>query len=487
MASLLALEEEVDAFCGERAQRCADAFAGRTPVPDLAAVERAHPEVVSPETVPALQAALESPRTLEAQQPRLLALLPFLRRAAVEAQARASLDALAHARRASTVHAAGTVRPLWGSWAAVAEEANTERRAALARATAEAEWALLSSVQRRWEAVHSAGGLLAEAARPTLEAEATDFLTATEDAYRDVLGFALKRLDVTLRPLPRGDAGLQELLRLGHTPRPGAFPQAERLAVLRRWLLQTGLTLEAQGRLRVEEVDEGGFPGAASFAVQVPNRVLLVLPADGRGAFPEVLQAVGRARAVAAVSASASLAARRLGDAAVRASAGHLFQGVLTSSGWLRRFLGLGRSEAREVARLSALVQLGELRLLAARLPFVRTALDVGPSEALLRSTANALSEALFLRVPLGAVLPAFADWPGEADALRAAALADVLQVHADECFDAEDFRNPSAARWLLGQWARGTDGDAEALAKELGQTLSLLRVGRRLEAVLGA
>jgi hypothetical protein len=237
----------------------------------------------------------------------------------------------------------------------------------------------------------------------------------------------------------------------------------------------------------VEEASVAGLPAATCFAVRVPGRVRLVLPAEGRGAFPEVLDAVGRARAAAAVSVSASLAARRLGDASVRASAGHLFRGVLTSSYWLRRFLGLGRAEAKEVARLSALVQLGELRLWAARLPFSRTAFEVGPSEALLQAAAGAASEALFLEVPEGAVLPALSGWPSEAEALRAAALADVLQAQADERFDAEGFRNPSAARWLSGVWARGAETDADALAAELGQKLSLLKLGERLQAVLGA
>jgi hypothetical protein len=490
MASLQALEEDVEAFCRERAQADADAATGRTPHADAGAVERAHPGVVSRDTLAALEAAAESPRTQDAHRPRLLALLPFLRHAAVEAEARPALDALERARKRSTVHAAGTQRPLLGAWSAVAEEADTQRRAALARASAEAELALLGTVQRRWEAVHSAGrrlGVAVPQRRPDLEAEATDFLAATEDAWRDVLAFACRRLDVTLRPLPHGDAGLQDLLRLAHTPLPGVFPQKERLGVLRRWLLETGLTLEAEGRLRVEDGREAGLSEAACFAVEVPERVHLVLPANGRGAFSAVLDALGRARATAAVSTSASLAARRLGDASVRASAGLLFRGVLTSAPWLRRFLGLGRAEAKEVARLSALVQLGELRMLAARLPLLQTSEGVGPSQAGVRTVANAVSEALFLQVPEGTALPALEGWPGEAEALRAAALAEAIKVQADERFDAEDFRNPSAARWLSALWARGADVDADALAEELGGKLSLGTVGRRLQAVLGA
>jgi hypothetical protein len=489
MASLQALEEDTDAFCRAQALALADAAAGRTSLADMGAVERAHPEVVSRDTVAALAAAAESPRTPDAQRPRLLALLPFLRRAALEAAARPALDALQAARAASTVQAAGTQRPLLGAWAAVAEEANTARRAALALASAETELLLLGAVQRRFEALHAAGRGLHEAAPVplALQAEAADFLKATEDAWRDVLAFACRKLESHLRPLPHGDAGLQELLRLAHTPLPGVFPGQERLRVLRRWLAEAGLPLEAEGRLRVEE-DAGAHVSESSyFAVQVPERILLVLPADGRGGFPAFLDAAGRARAAASVSPSASLGARRLGDRAVRASAGFLFRGVLTSPSWLRRFLGLGRNEAREVARLCALAQLGELRMLAARLPFLGTSGDVEPSLARLTTLANATSEALFLDVPVGALLPALASWPTEVDTLRAAALAECLKAKADERFDAEDFRNPSAARWLASVWARGSDVDADTHAAELGGRLSLLEVGRRLTTALGA
>ena len=139
------------------------------------------------------------------------------------------------------------------------------------------------------------------------------------------------------------------------------------------------------------------------------------------------------------------------------------------------------------MARLCALAQLGELRMLAARLPFLGTSGDVEPSLARLTTLANATSEALFLDVPVGALLPALASWPTEVDTLRAAALAECLKAKADERFDAEDFRNPSAARWLASVWARGSDVDADTHAAELGGRLSLLEVGRRLTTALGA
>jgi hypothetical protein len=490
MASLQALEEEVEAYCRERAQALADRATGRVAWADVGAVEKAHPLVVAKETVFAVQSASESRGTPDGHRPRLLALLPFLRRAALEARARPFEDALARARLASTVRTAGAELPLAGAWTAVAEEPDSARRAALARAAAEAELSLWDAVQRRWEALHTAArglGLPGPWTRSPLAAEAADFLRATEAAWRDVLGYALRKQDVGLRPLPHGEAGLEALLRLAHTPVPGAFPRREGLGVLRRWLAEAGLPLEASGRLRLGEASEAGQQEAACFPVEVPERVLLVVPHGGHGAFPQLLEAAGRARAAASVQASAGLRARRLGDASVRAAAGPLFRGVLLSTPWLRRFLRLGPTEAKEVARLAALAHLGELRMLAARLPVLQALEDGGPSLALLRTAAQAVGEALFLRVPLGAVLPAFGGWPLEAEALQAAALAECLKRSADERFDAEDFRNPEAARWLGTLWARGADVDASVLAEELGGSLSLRQVGQRLEAVLGA
>jgi hypothetical protein len=491
MASLQALEDEVEAFCRDRALALADAATGRTAVADLGAVERAHPLVVSADTVGALRAALGSTRTPEAQRPRVEALVPFVAHAASDAAVRDEDDALRAARRTHLVTTAGASFPLANAWAAVQEEADTARRAALAKATEAAELQLLGGVERRWEATRTAAlRLLPEPRRPTadLEAEAEGFLRSTEDAWRDVLGYALRRLDVGLRPLPQGDAALHDALRLADSPLPGAFPAAERLDAVRRWLSSSGLGLEAKGRVRLDEEGKAGLPQAESFAVEVPERILLVLPAQGHGSFGALLLAAGRARAAAAVPASASLLARRLGDEAVRASAGLLLRFVLLSPPWLRRFLGHGKSEAREVARLSALAQLLELRLAAARLPVLLRLEEAGPSLAGLQSLAGASTEALFLHVAEGATVPAVWSPAADADVLRAAALAECLRHAADERFDAEDFRNPDAARWLEQLWARGAAQDADALAQDVsGAKASLDGVAQRLLAVLGA
>jgi len=377
----------------------------------------------------------------------------------------------------------------------VALEPDRARRAALAHGAAEAELELLGAVQRRWEAAAGAAGALGPKDFPslglpsdeTLDAEAARFLAITEDAWREVLAYALHRLDVRLRPLPAGEAEMHDLERLGAEPLPGAFEPAERLAAVRRWLDDAGLGLAAAGSLRL---DDGVRPYAQDFAIEVPGEVYLVTPGEplGHGPFPVLLESAGRARAAAAVAPTASLEAARMGDPAVGGAAGLSFRSRLRSERWLRRYLGHGRRMAREVARLSALAELGELRMLAARLPVVRALWATGPSRAALDALAGAASEALRVRVPPGAVLSAVSGRPSEANRLRAAALAARIERAADERFDAEDFRNPEAARWLAGLWARGAELDAQALGEALGGgPLSLSEVSRALLGVLGA
>ncbi|MGO8971359.1 MAG: hypothetical protein ACLQDQ_17530 [Myxococcaceae bacterium] len=491
MASLQALEDAVESFCHAREQALAEEAMGRTERADVGALERAHPLAVSADTLAAVRAAAGSSGTPDAQRPRLEALAPFLASAAVAAAARSAEEALANARRTTQVSVGGGSWALPGVWGAVAEEPERTRRTALARTAAEAEERLLGAVQRSWEAAHRAAVALdvrLPAPSAQLAAEAVDFLRSTEEGWRDVLGYACRRLEPGLRPLPHGEAGLHDFLRLSVWPLPGAFPSKEALLPVRRWMDASGLTLAAGGRVQLAEDGTGRLAEAAAFAVEVPERILLVQPGPGHGAFSRLLAAAGRARALAAVQPSASLAARRLGDEAVRASAGWLLKGALLSEPWLRRFLGHSKAAAREVARLSALVQLGELRMLATQLPLLPGLLDSGPSEAALGTLAAAVTEALWLAVPKGALLPLLAGGPPPSQPLRAAALAESLRHTADERFDAEDFRNPGAAVWLASVWARGAQLDAEALARDVsGAPLSLAAVGRRLLAVLGA
>jgi hypothetical protein len=71
---------------------------------------------------------------------------------------------------------------------------------------------------------------------------------------------------------------------------------------------------------------------------------------------------------------------------------------------------------------------------------------------------------------------------------LRAAALASCIWAEADRRFDADDLRNPVAARWLVAIWSQGAPEVAERMAPALcGAQLGLERIGAELVAVLGA
>ena len=232
MASLQALEEDVEAFCQARAQALAEEATGQRVQANLGAADGAYPPVVSPETLAAIRSAAANPATPEDQLPRLKALLPFLAHAAVEATTRDVEEGLHVAARAATVWAGAPSGRFWGCGRPSREEADRTRRAALARAAAEAEEARLDEAQRRWEARHRAAlalGVTPAAVSAGLQAEALDFLRSTEDGFRDVLGYALRRLEPGLRPLPAGEGALHDLLRLARQPLPGAYPEVDAL------------------------------------------------------------------------------------------------------------------------------------------------------------------------------------------------------------------------------------------------------------------
>ena len=76
----------------------------------------------------------------------------------------------------------------------------------------------------------------------------------------------------------------------------------------------------------------------------------------------------------------------------------------------------------------------------------------------------------------------------GACGGYRSAALASCLWAEADRRFDADEFRNPLAARWLVAIWSQGAPEMPEQMATALCATrLGLERVGAELVGVLGA
>src|SRR5262244_3225155 len=116
MASLNALRADAEAWLEEMGRARAQAAPGAA---QLAAVDAAHPEVVSPETARAVRALLESSRVPEHELPRLRILARFLEDASLEAAAREGHSALEAARWRSAPES-GVEAPLVEAEAALA-------------------------------------------------------------------------------------------------------------------------------------------------------------------------------------------------------------------------------------------------------------------------------------------------------------------------------------------------------------------------------
>jgi hypothetical protein len=491
MASLNALRAKAEAWL----QAVGEARAAAFPAPaDLGAVDGRHPEVTSAETVRAIRGLLVSDRVGEGQRPRLRLLVRFLEGAVAAARSRSATRALEEARRRPAVETEDASLSVGEAEATLVRTEDRSRRLVLERGLDRAWTAQRSLVERRAEAVREAAlalglpGPLALGEWKDEEGVALDragFLRRTEDGYRDVMGWALGKME---SGLGWGEATLGDLARLRALPfYPGALPSSEVLSALRAWTRTFGEGPGLAGGLELRVLPTATEP--RGIAVEIPRRVVVLVPAEGPAAdAPGTFDRWGWAQSLVRTELDSPVEHRWMGDSAVRGASGWLVRALLWREGWLSRGMGLGRVAARAVARMQALLALAELRAAAALAPFARTMLDSGPTPGLLREAAQALGGVLQVRAGVGSTLAWLQRVGPHRDPLRASALAACIRDQAEVRFDAEDFRNPTAARWLASLWARGAPETAERMAPALsGQPLTLEPVARSLVAVLGA
>jgi hypothetical protein len=491
MASLNALRVDAEEWLEALGRARARAAPGPA---SLAPVDAAHPEVVSPETARAVGALLGSSRVPEHELPRLRILVRFLENASLAAAAREGRTALETARWRSAPEA-GLEVPLVEAEDALAltdeRPARLEREAAVNRG-----WeALLPRAQRVQAELAEGASALGAANLPALLDGRRDpawtpldldrFLASTEDAYRDVLGWALGRVAPRLQALPRGDATLGDLDRVRALPGyPGVLERADE--ALREWVARLP---EAEARARHLRLREVPAPATHAIPVEVPQEIALLLPASNGGAeAPRRFHWTGSALHLASVESEAPVEHRWMGDRSVFAASGWMVRGLLWRERWLRGALGLARASAREVARMEALEALADLRAEAALQPHLRDMATAGPTLQRLTEAAEALSVALHVRVGRGRTLARVAGFDLTRRQLRAAALGSCLWAEADRRFDADELRNPVAARWLVAIWSQGAPEAPEQMAQGLcASPLGLERVGAELVSVLGA
>jgi hypothetical protein len=440
------LRREVDVLAGALAQERFRHVAGIEPSPALTPIFRAHSRAAHRETVQALEAQGE------AELASRVALLRVERAQAEDEEAWRAAEAGASgqgpdgaigldAAQLGLIHEHDRGRRLaFGAAVAAAAAASSPRREAAleTRARARSEVGVLPD----WERVLAADALLG----------------ASDDAYRDVLGW-LGRKVAGLAPPPQGDLARADLLHvLALEEWSGLF----RPGMLALELEQLAAALKLQlGGLRVDQADRPGqWPGAHAFEARISFR-----RQGGAADWLGLFSAAGQGLAAAAVPPH-----RR--HAAATFTMGDLLSGLLLEPGFLRARLEVEKKHAADLVRALAVRQLFRLRARAAALR-VATEVERGTTGA---AWHEAHREAL--------ALASLAAWPhglagrdGDGDAhaaaLQGAARAAQLRQALIQRFDEDWWRNPRSAEqlgtWLAagGAWA-GDEPQLSAAAVEL-------------------
>ncbi|HSP80606.1 MAG TPA: peptidase M3, partial [Myxococcaceae bacterium] len=477
--------------------------AGLSPELPLRTLYEDWPEISSPEAFAAASEAVPKARArgnlLDVR--RLQLLRDFIATQVEESLAAPEAEALSLLETRARLDADDQTLSFGEALGQLPYEPGRSRRALLERVTGGFLWDHRGHYGTRLEASFRTAERLGAPSYPALREDvsgipleplaqaAEETLRHTEDAYRDVLAYVLKKVEPTLRPLPSGGARRHDLQAATRAPWMDSFFRREdALPAVVRWLTEWGFHPTASGHIRLDDEERPG-KAARPFvaAVRVPEEVRLVVRRrGGLDALGSLLHEYGHAQHLAHVSDRLPLELRRLGDASVTEAFAILFERLLTDEAWLKRYLHLPSAPARDAARLAAFQGLTVLRRHCAKLSYERSLLTRGPSPERADEYADAQRRALFVEPHPGFFLFDVDPQLYVTRYLRAWALETRLTSRLHERFNEDFWRNPAAGHWLQGLFARGGTDDAEALAQELsGAALSLHEAGRRLVSIL--
>ncbi|RKH03973.1 peptidase M3 [Corallococcus sp. CA047B] len=477
--------------------------AGLAPDLPVARLHASFPELSSPETFVAANEALARARLRDdALAVRRITLVRELIATQVEESlaARAG-EAVIAAEAHSHIPADDQTLSLAQALAQIPREQNRARRALLESGAGNFLWEHRGAYGDRRDAALQAAELLGFPNYPALRQDVTGIdagklaeaaeqtLRATEDAYRDVLGYVLRKLEPNLHALPGGEARRHDVQAALRAPWMDAhFRREDTVPAVMRWLSDWGLRPDAGGRIRL---DDEARPGKASrpfvAAVRVPDEIRLVLqPRGGMDALGDLLHELGHAWHLAHVDEDAPTELRRLGDASVTEAYAATFERLLLSPPWLKRYLNLPSGTVKDVIRLAAFQALAVLRRHCAKLSYELSLSTRGASADRADEYADGQRRALFAQPHPGFFLHDVDSQLYVTRYLRAWALETRLTAHLLERFNEDFWRNPAAFAWLKGLFARGGAADAEGLATEVsGTPLALPEAGARLVAIL--
>ncbi|MBI3181747.1 MAG: peptidase M3 [Myxococcales bacterium] len=501
--SINALAKRLDSFLFDLASlhyRYGAGLATELPVEHL---YREYPELTRPETFRQVRESVEDKRTDERERTRMRLLLEFLAGQVEEAIAAPSQEEIATLEASATVPTDREPLALREAVARLPREAERERRGMLEQGIGELLWENQTPYARRREAAVQTAEALGYSSYLALRDAVTGFsaealaqecekvLLETEDAYRDVLGYVLRKVDPGVRPVPAGNARRHDLQRAATAPWMAQhFRREDLLPSVTRCLGEMGLPPNAEGRILLDTEERPGKTSRAFVAdLKVPDDIRLVVrPGGGLDDYFSLLHEFGHAQQLAHVSPHAPVEERRLGDLSVTEGFAYLFDHLLLDPAWHRRYLHLSTANAKEAARISAFNNLWLLRRYAAKLPYELELYARGPERPLAEEYEERMARALSVKVHRGFYLYDVDPQLYATRYLRAWAFeARLYEVLVDR-YNEDFWRNPAAGSWLKDLFARGQRDDAGALAGQLGgRPLSLSEAGRRLVQVMGS
>ena len=270
----------------------------------------------------------------------------------------------------------------------------------------------------------------------------------------------------------------------------GAFRASGRQALTRRILTEMGFDPELNGRLRIDMMTRARGASSECIAVEVRGAIHLAFGEDpGVDGHRHALEALGVGLRLAHVERDAPFEHRWTGDPSVSMMFGTTLASVLVDEPWLMRYADLSRSEARRLARLTALAALHDLRRTCALHIHCVESLDAGlPLGAYQELYAETVGSAVGVRPHL---VDAMLDAPhltAPGARLRGMQGASELGTELVERFDVDWYRNPRTGPWLqtILEPARGETA-ADVIKSATGRGLSLEGALVRLERTLAA
>ncbi|HEY1403893.1 MAG TPA: hypothetical protein VGB05_07195, partial [Pyrinomonadaceae bacterium] len=357
----------------------------------------------------------ETSRQFETERVALAALLRAAQVGYVEARAAEVTDELARCKASARVEWDGARLASDDAPASIAAETDPARRRELAARWFDALHACDDLRVARLDTLRE-GALslgcdsyfnflsgITEAGVESLSAGADDFLERTARIYATkVFDWSAQRLPATFAREPVYADSLF-FARLSHLD--PFFPARELRATYDATMSGLGIRPGRQPNLRIETTGAGlGETPAACLAVNAPGDVRLVYQSEGGASYyQKFFEAAGRAQHFAWVSRDVAARYPELvyaSDETTRAGFAFLFGDLFMDASWLGERRNVRPSEAGEIARSFAFVELHHTRRASVRLRQQRVLEQATetPSEHLAEAYATALEEATNFR-----------------------------------------------------------------------------------------